>query len=159
MTHANEEASSLDDLDKLGHRMSSGDDSNLPPMPERSAPSFLRFLPPLVREMWDKGANLQLDNASGMLLIDGFYKNGAMKLDFRENGIVAIDKRGRESDVRSFDDLVDLNYAFWRQANSQKGVYVQPQRPWLDAMLEKKKLKRQVIFVAADDSDTGDLAD
>lgn len=165
MTHAapNNEDSSLNDLERLGQSMGAGaageagGSEALPALPQRKAPAFLKFMPEVVREMWDRGATFKLDSNSGELLIDGFYKNGALRLDVRDEGVVAIDRRGRESQIRSFDDLVNLNYRFWRQANSQKGVYIQPHRPWLDAMLDKKKLKRQVIFVAADENDGADI--
>lgn len=162
LPNENENPNSLDDLERLGQSITTviddGDEA-LAPLPPRKAPAFLRFMPDLVRDMWEKGANFTLESTSGELLVEGFYKNGPLRLDLRENGVVAIDKRGRERDIRSFDDLADLNYKFWRQANSQKGVYVHPLRPWVDAMLDKKKLKRQVIYVPADENDDIDLGD
>lgn len=154
---SNNESTSLNDLDALGQSMGEGAAAGLAPLPARAAPAFLRFMPDAIRELWNKGANFNLDGTSGEITLDGFYKNGPMRLVLRQEGkkegMVAIDKRGRETNIRGFDDLVELNYIHWRQANSQKNTYVQPSRPWLDAFLDKKKVKRQVFFVPADEAE------
>lgn len=144
------EENSLDQLGALGKSMGHGEGADQG-VPARVAPGWLKFMPGLVRELWDKGVEFTLDGQSGDINMIGFYKQDPVKLELRDDGMVAIDKRGRETNIKSFDDLVDLNYTFWRQANSRKGVYVQPVQPWLGAFLEKKKVKRQVLFVPVDD--------
>jgi hypothetical protein len=145
-----DESASLNALGALEQTMSS---ESLAPIPQRAAPGWLRFMPDVIRSLWDKGATFKMDGNSGEISLDGFYKNGPMRLLLRDEGVVAIDRRGRETNIAKFEDLVELNFQFWRQANSQKNIYVQPQRPWLDGFLDKKLVKRQVIFIPADESE------
>lgn len=149
------EGESLEQLGALGKSMGQ-EQGGADAVAERVAPGWIKFMPPLVRELWNKGVEFTMDGQSGEIHMTGFYKQDPVKLDLREDGIVAIDKRARETNIKSFEDLVDLNYKFWRQANSRKGVYVQPTQPWLGAFLEKKKVKRQVLFVPVDDGEDED---
>ncbi|SDG95525.1 hypothetical protein SAMN05216466_106175 [Paraburkholderia phenazinium] len=112
---------------------------------------FMRFMPPLIKLMNRNGVPFNIDGSSGEITIGGFYQNGPMKLEIEANDdIVAIDKRDRRKVLKSYDDLVKLNFDWWRRATG-KGNNVNPDRPWLDAFLEKNWVKRQVIFVPRDD--------
>ena len=143
----------LSSLDNLAQRMGQDAHTALPPVAPRVAPGYLNYMPPLIKEIWNQGASFTLDGTTGAVMVDGFYRNGPMKIEIRDAGAVAIDKRNRETAIVTFQDLVDLNFQFWRQANSIKGTYVQPQRPWLDHFLATKKVKRQVLYVPADEGD------
>lgn len=141
------EGGSKADASKDGH---GDDDAPLPPMPQRDAPGYFRFMPPLVQELWNRGAELNLDR-SGEFLIEGFYRNGALRLLERDGQMVAIDRRNRESVIQGFDDLARINHQWWC-ASSKRGQYVVPNRPWLDHFIQNKWAKRQVIYVPALDA-------
>lgn len=112
---------------------------------------FMRFMPALIKEMNRKGVPFSLDGASGEITIEGFYKNGAMKLEIEANDdIVAIDKHGKRKVMTSFEALVKLNFDWWRRSTG-RGELRNPDRPWLDEFLTKGWVKRQVIFVPRDE--------
>ncbi|WP_416268318.1 hypothetical protein SD235_11770 [Burkholderia cepacia] len=112
---------------------------------------FMRFMPALIKEMNRRGVPFNIDGNTGAITIEGFYKNGPMKLEVDDNDdIVSIDKRGRRQVMQTYDDLVKLNFTWWRDSPG-KCVNVNPDRPWLDAFLDKNLVKRQVIFVPRDD--------
>ena len=90
--------------------------------------------------------------ADGALYIEGFYRNGPMKIDFEGESVIAIDRKGRKTEIRHFDDLVQLNFTWWRLSNGRSG-YIVPERPWIDQFIEKKWVKRKVIFEPIEDSE------
>lgn len=148
----NDENTNLGQLNELTQRLTGSaatSDDGISDVEERAAPGVLRFLPPLLQEFWAKKAYFSMDQ-SGTILMDGFYKNGPIRLDIRENNqVVAIDRRNREKKIKSFDDLVDLNFQAWKQSTT-KTSYVVPQRPWIDSFMEKKLVKRKVIYLPFD---------
>lgn len=162
------EPTSLEQLNALETRMTGStnehnehgtahDNDGLPELPERTAPGLLRFMPPLIQEFWAKKAYFNMDQ-DGAIAMDGFYKNGPLRLDVKPDGsVVAIDKRGRETPIKSFDDLVTLNYFWWKQSNT-KTSYVVPQRPWIDSFTEKKLVKRKVIYLPIDEEEGSEEA-
>lgn len=152
---APEENKNLHQLDELNHRLSgaSGTSDGLPELPAvRPIPGALRFMPPLIHECWTRRAYVTMDQ-EGNLFMEGFYKNGAMKLEVLDNNqIVAEDRRGKKTTIKSFDDLVKLNYLWWKNSIT-KSSYPIPGRPWADHFLEKGLVKRRVIFVPHDEDE------
>ena len=121
----------------------------LPPLEIQAPPGFLRFFPPLIKQMAELGVQFKMEQ-DGALYVEGFYKNGPMKLDFEGDNLVAIDKRGRKTAIGHFDDMLQLNFQWWRLSNG-KSSYVVPERPWLDKFIDKKWVKRKVIFEPIDE--------
>lgn len=120
-------------------------DDILPPLTIQPPPGFLRFFPPLIKQIASLGGVFKMEQ-DGALYIEGFYKNGPMKLDFEGDTLVAIDRRNRKTAIANFDDLVQLNFSWWRMSNGSKNQYIVPERPWLDQFIEKKWVRRKVIF-------------
>lgn len=157
MSDTHDETNNLEQLAALGQRMANSDetDDTLPELEEREAPGLLRFLPPLIQEFWTRKAYFTMEK-DGSLSMDGFYKNGPMRLEIREKDqLVAIDKRGRVSKISSFEDLADLNYFWWKNANT-KTSYVDPTRPWVDSFVERKMVRRKVIFQPLEGNEGGE---
>lgn len=123
------------------------------PEPERPMPPSVKRMPALLQELWKKGVQFSLDSRTGDFLVEGFYTNGALRLSEQDDGMQAVDKRGRKEHVVSFDDLARINFRWWR-LSTDKDRYIAPQRPWIDAFTQNKWVTRKVIFVPADD--TGD---
>lgn len=124
-------------------------EEDLPPLEIKDPPGFLRFFPIIIKQIAEQGVQFKMET-DGFLYVEGFYRNGSMKIDFEGDKIIAIDKRGRKTEINSFDDLVLLNYDWWRASNS-RGNYVMPERPWIDKFIEKKKVKRKVIYEPIDE--------
>lgn len=129
--------------DNLGNDLSDIEEL-LPPLDIKAPPGFLRFFPPVIKQIAELGAQFKMET-DGVLYIEGFYRNGPMKIDFEGDSVVAIDKRGRKTTITNFDDLVQLNFSWWRLSNGRQG-YIVPERPWIDKFIEKKWVKRKVIY-------------
>lgn len=124
------------------------EESKMPAMND----SVLWYLPPLLQEIARKGGRFIID-AEGKIQLDGFYKNGNLTLVPNKDGtLTATDKRNRVTSVSNFEDLVRLNFDWWK-ASTTKQSYVPPARPWIDHFVDKKWVTRQVIFVPNDDVD------
>ena len=135
---------------QLGESM----DGDIPELVIAPAPGFLRFMPALVKQIAAQGGKLHMD-PDGTLRLDGFYKNGPMKLDFdAQGGLVAIDKRERKTALAHFDDVVQLNFSWWRASNTKKNEYILPEQPWLNHFIEKKWVKRKIIFEPVEDTES-----
>ncbi|MCA8448978.1 hypothetical protein [Burkholderia vietnamiensis] len=110
---------------------------------------FMRYLPELLKVMNRKGVPFTLNGATGEIQVSGFYKAGGVTLEIGDDDtITAVDRRARNV-VATYDDLVRLNYDWWVRSNG-RGELLSPDRPWLDAFLEKGWIKRVVIFVPRD---------
>lgn len=119
---------------------------------------FMRFMPPLIKEMNRRGVPFKLDGASGEIAIAGFYRSGGVSLEIGDGDtITAVDRRNTRTTVSTFDDLVRLNYDWWLRTNGKTGEnHLNPDRPWLDEFLTRGMVKRQVIFVPRDDAPGGE---
>lgn len=152
MSTPQEDADNHRDLDNLGKSL--GVDAGEKPAeaPERKAPGILRFLPKLIQDAWEKGASFQVDNTTGDVLLDGFYRLGPLRLSLNDEGIVAHEGSDKKTPILSFNDLVDINYRYWnRVSNRSKGSYIHPEQPWLDAFRQRNMVTRTVIFVPNED--------
>lgn len=121
----------------------------LPPLEITAAPGFLRFMPELIKRLHSMGGKVSL-NDDGSMLLEGFYKNGALRLEIEEGKndtikIVAVDKRGRRKEISTIDDLVQINFAWWKISNG-RGTYIVPERPWLDQFIEKRWVRKKIIY-------------
>lgn len=155
MSENNDETTNLKQLNALGERMGSNDEADEADqhIEEPEAPGMLRFLPALIQEFWAQKAYFTMEK-DGSLSMEGFYKNGPMRLEIRSNDqLVAIDKRGRVTEISSFEDLADLNYFWWKNANT-KTSYVDPARPWADNFVERKMVRRKVIYQPLENEDS-----
>ena len=126
-------------------------DDELPPMQISSAPGFLRFMPELIKNLHTMGGKVTL-NEDGSLSLDGFYKNGPMRLEIEDGpaaNIIAVNKRGKRVPIATIDDLVRLNYSWWKLSNT-RGVFLVPERPWLDQFIEKKWVRKKFIYEPID---------
>ncbi len=155
-----DENSNLTQLDGLASRLgdnSVGKDDGIAPVEEREAPGALMWMPPLMQEFWAKKAYFTI-GSDGKMAMEGFYKNGTLVLDIRGTReapkIIAIDKRGRETEIKTFDDLVALNFFWWKQSNTKNTIEL-PVQPFVNHFLEKKLIKRKVIYVPFDDESEG----
>lgn len=122
---------------------------SLPPLEITAAPGFLRFMPELIKRLHSMGGKVSL-NDDGSMLLEGFYKNGPMRLEIEEakNGdikIIAVDKRNRRKEISTIDDLVQINFSWWKISNG-RGTYLMPERPWLDQFIEKRWVRKKIIY-------------
>lgn len=120
---------------------------------ENSLPLLIELLPDLLQEMHKKGIPFNVDGITGNITVDGFYKNGSMILKMDENySFEAVDKRNRTTPIRSIEDLVKLNFDWWRRSAGKTGNFANPAKPWLDEFQQRGLVKRQYIIVPLGDS-------
>lgn len=116
---------------------------------------WLRFMPDFIKEINSKGVHIQISTSANndmVLEIDGFYKYGPIILEIMPNdNIFAIDKKNQRTQIKTFKDLVQLNYEYWRKSGNKTNGYITPNRPWIDEFIQMKLVKRQVIYIPKDD--------
>jgi hypothetical protein len=139
-------------LDSLQASLATPAPAPAPATKSRVMPGFIRRMPALIQSLFQSGVDFSMDT-KGDLLIEGFYDNGPMRLVLDENDRVkAVDKRNKATPITSFDDLVTINFEWWKLTNAAaKGKkYTAPTQPWLGSFQTKNLVKRQVIFVEND---------
>jgi len=144
-----QEDENLSGLNALEERLSQ---EQMTPKEERVLPGWMAFMPPFIKHLWEKGVNFDMDSQKGEFLIKGFYKNGDMRLAIKQHQFVAIDRREKETVIRTLEDLTELNYQWWMASNTKQS-YMSPSEPWVEHFLSSKKVKRKVIFIPIDQED------
>jgi hypothetical protein len=155
-----EERQDMRGLDELAQHFSHDNMEEAPAPPPLSAAmrGALRFLPPFFTELAEKGVSFSMEGLTGNFLVEGFYRNGPMKVQVTESDdIKAIDKNGKEVIVHNYDELMRLNFRWWVRSSS-RNTYVSPNRPWINDYIKAGLVERKVIFVPIqeDESDAGD---
>lgn len=147
MSSNKEDKDTHSDLDSLGKSL--GIDAGEPTAnAKRAAPGILHFLPKLLQEAWSKGAYFQLDNVTGDVMMEGFYKMGPLRLTVDRESIVAQESPEKKTPILSYNDLVDINFRYWcRMNNRNKSTYIQPEQPWLESFKARDLVSRTVVFV------------
>lgn len=117
-------------------------------------PNFVesrRVLPPLIESALERGVRVVLTKSG--YEFDGFYKLGPMRLDPSPDtgGLVAIDRKDTAVPVKTFDDLVRLNYECWKKSRDKGSAYINPGKEWVEEFARLNLVKRQVIFVPGED--------
>lgn len=65
------------------------------------------------------------------LVIEGFYKSGEIYLTPRkEGGFIAVSRYAETHDIESFDDLVHLNYEWWKRSKDRFDGWSNPDKNW-----------------------------
>lgn len=122
--------------------------------PAGDPPGWIRYMPPLLRDLWERGLPLAFDSKTGEVAIDGFYRNGPMRTTINSDGtLTAIDRRGDKTRIATFDDLARLNFLWWRQAiKSHPDHHIAPKRPWIDFFIAHKLVRRVTMLVPVDET-------
>lgn len=159
----NQENISFDVTKPLTENNQSQDEINneaLSPLEVKPLPGILNFFPQLIKDLHNMGCNYTINTNDGVIYLSGFYKNGDMKVIIDNTSphlgtpIYLEDKRGRTTEVKSIDDIVKLNFTWWKISNNNKNAYVMPERPWLDKFIENQWVRRKIIFEPiADETD------
>ena len=149
---------SLNDLNSLAQHFEH-DESPTPPPLDAKLTGALRFLPPFFREIAEKGVSFQMEGLSGIFHIEGFYRNGPMKIQIKDNDdITAIDKNGNETVVKNYDELMRLNFTWWKRS-STRNTYVIPHKPWITDFMKENLVERKVIYVPLDENNDSEEAE
>lgn len=106
-----------------------------------------RRLHPLMLQLIDHNISCKFDLLSGSFFVEGFYKNGDLELQEAESGeLYALDKKGNQIKIESFEALVLLNYEYWKLSGGRNGNYSPLTKPWLDEFVDRGLVKRQVTY-------------
>lgn len=114
-------------------------------------PANRRSLPSVVEEAIGRDVRVMLTKSG--YEIDGFYKLGPVRLEPAADGahLVAIDRKEVSTSIKTFDDLVRLNYECWKKSRDKGAAFINPGREWVEEFGRLNLVKRQVIFVPGDD--------
>ena len=109
-----------------------------------------RVLPQVIEDAIAHEVKVMLTKAG--YEIDGFYKLGPVRVEPTADGsLVAIDRKDASTPIKTFDDLVRLNYECWKKSRDKAAAYINPGREWIEEFGRLNLVKRQVIFVPGDD--------
>lgn len=109
-----------------------------------------RVLPEVVNIAIDRGIRVVLTKEG--YEIDGFYKGGPMRLEPDTSGhLAAFDRKDKKVLIKGFDDLVKLNYDWWKKSRDKGSEFINPSREWTDEFVRLSLVKRQVIFIPGED--------
>lgn len=120
----------------------------IPPAAKTSAAR--RVLPELIETALAAGVKVLLTKTG--YEVDGFYKAGSMRLEPDENGMMmAIDRKDKKVPLKTFDDLVKLNYDWWKSSRTKNVAFMNPGKEWVEEFSRLNLVKRQVSFVPGEE--------
>ena len=109
------------------------------------APRAKRGVPELIETAVDRGMRVILTRAG--YEIDGFYRQGTMRVEADEKGVlIAIDKKDKKVALRTFDDLVKLNFNWWKLSRERATEFMTPPKEWLEEFQRMNLVQRVVMF-------------
>lgn len=145
--HDNLNDDSEEKLNNLGSVMQEMNNDSKPNIDLSKFKPSQRMLPHLMLTLIEHNIGCKFDLLSGSYFIEGFYKNGDLELQEDEHGkFIAVDKKGNQLPVDDFDSLVLLNFEFWKLSGGKNGNYSPLVKPWLDHLIERGLVKRQVTY-------------
>lgn len=112
-----------------------------------------RKLPPLtIQEVIAMGIGAKFDESQEGWLVEGFYKAKGLLLKYEEGTEKALafpisQRRAAGQAIKSFDDLVELNYAWWVASRKESTDYEQPEEGWKDEFVERDMVERRMTFL------------
>lgn len=118
----------------------------------RGKTTWLSVFPKEIQQWASQGVHFDYSSRDDALRIEGFYKHGPIRLDIRGQNFVAVDKRGEETIIRNFDDLVRLNYESWRLSTKGRNP-PEPDKMFIEAFLARKLVRRSWVFQPNEEGD------
>jgi hypothetical protein len=109
-------------------------------------------VPSLIMETISINVSARLDPDLGGWVIPGFYKAGGLLIKFNDNSDEGIAtpigyKRAKVGHVvKTFDDLVELNYSWWCASRKENVEFEDPSEDWKDEFVERQMLERKMIY-------------
>lgn len=98
----------------------------------------------IVEELVEKGYEVTVSKAG--IKVDGFYKSGTVLLNELEDGtLTATDRYGKETVLNSFEDLVYLNFSWWK--TSKERGWGEPNSFWLEEFKTLGLVKEKTVRV------------
>lgn len=88
----------------------------------------------LVKKALRRGANVEvfLDGDDLGYRIVGFYKSGTVRLKMEEEKCIALARYGERTEIEEWDDLVRLNYKWWKSSKERHLGWSRPEDAFID---------------------------
>ncbi|MCY8636429.1 hypothetical protein MOD96_01270 [Bacillus sp. S17B2] len=97
----------------------------------------------VLNELKDRGVLVRVE-CDGSLNVDGIYMGCSALIREREEGKVeVVTSKGKVSELKSFQDLVELNYRWFK--DSSKDGY--PDTIWLEILFDYGYVKKEITTV------------
>jgi hypothetical protein len=101
---------------------------------------------PVVLECIDRG--LILEVTKDYVSIPGFYKSDCVKLYLGlTDDLIAIARYDERTIIKSFKDLVELNYQWWKNSENRSQAWKSPDDRWADFMVEFGLVMKSVLQI------------
>jgi hypothetical protein len=124
-----------------------------PPSEQRKEPRKLRTIPQIIQYVLSIGISAKFDESLGGWFIPGFYKAKGIVIKFDdskkpESGVASsILKKTIGQPILSFEDLIELNYAWWCISRKESVEYEMPDDYWKDEFHSLGMAERRMQFL------------
>lgn len=111
---------------------------------------------PIIREILEKGLTLTIgynkEEDRFEYTLGGFYKSDTITLieraGYDDVSLMAIARYKEHTIIHNFDELVMLNYSWWKSSQNRFDGWNAPNGDWLPFFLEKKlvEVETKIIY-------------
>lgn len=109
-----------------------------------------RAVPEAIQEVVALGVGARFDESLSGWVIPGFYRAKGLLVRYDEKNIGSAvplsNKRIQGQPVKSFDDLVELNYAWWNVSRKESLEFENPEDGWKEEFVEREMVERRMLF-------------
>jgi hypothetical protein len=119
------------------------------------APRKRRPIPEAIQDALSMGAQVQFDEELGGWVILGFYRAKSIVVRYAEGASIGVatatSTKKRQNvtgqNIASFDDLVELNYAWWSLSRKEHVDYESPEDGWRDEFVARDWVERRTLIL------------
>jgi hypothetical protein len=118
-----------------------------------SAPSRRRRqVPAAIQEVVAIGVGARYDETLNGWVVPGFYRAKGLLIRYDEKNtqgtaVPLSNKRIQGQPVKSFDDLVELNYAWWNTSRKESLEFEIPEDGWKEEFVDREMVERRMLFI------------
>lgn len=124
-----------------------------PPRQRSSDTRKLRIIPQSIQHVISIGVGAKYDDVLGGWFIPGFYKAKGVVIKYDdpkdpESGkVYPMIKKTNGQAILNFDDLIELNYAWWCHSRKDSLEYEMPEDAWRDEFHALGMVERKMQFL------------
>ncbi len=120
--------------------------------PEVKAVKKRRAVPEIIMEVVSMGVAAHFDEGHGGWVIPGFYRAKGIVIRYEEGNstgqaVPLSNKRLQPQPIKNFDDLVELNYAWWNISRKESLDYELPEEGWKEEFNDRDLVERRLVFL------------
>lgn len=111
-----------------------------------------RAVPEIIMEVVSMGVAAHFDDGHGGWVIPGFYRAKGIVIRYEDGNSIGqavplSNKRLQPQPIKNFDDLVELNYAWWNISRKESLDYELPEEGWKEEFNDRDLVERRLVFL------------